>query len=226
MSDEVGVPRPSTVVTANNTHARQLLALANREGAELAKRYQWQALIKEFTHTTLAQENQGLITTLMPGINIPLTETFWNRSEQVTTPGSVTPQRWQLLKASGITGPYSEIRFRAGSLLMIPAPAAGDTLAGEYVSKYFCQSSGGTDQTAWAADTDVAVLDDDLMEMGIIWRWRKMKGYEWQSYRVDYEIAVKERISSDVPRERVNMCADGQDRRYGGVAVPEGSWSL
>ena len=36
-------------------------------------------------------------------------------------------------------------------ILINPAPSAGHTFAYEYMSKNWCESSGGTDQAAWAA---------------------------------------------------------------------------
>ena len=226
VSDELGLPRITAVIGSTRTDVRQLVALANREGKELARRFDWQKLHKEFTHTTLAQEDQGAVSTIMAGVNWPMTQTLWNRTQQDFTPGSLSPQSWQLLKAAMVTGPYSSFRIRGGKLLMIPAPTAGQTLAGEYVSKYWCESSGGTDQDEWLADTDVGILDEDLMEQGIIWRWLRKEGLEWLSLRDDYEMSVKERAAHDVPGETKYLDGEGCDDPVYSIRAPDGSWSL
>lgn len=227
VADEVGLPRPSQVVASTRTDIRQLLGLAQREGRELARRYPWQALVREFTHTTVATESQGALTTIMPGLDWALSQTFWNRSQQDLARGSISPQDWQWQKSSVTSSPFEDFRFRDGNLIMIPAPTAGETFAGEYVSKYFCATSGGTDQTAWAADTDVGNLDEDLMSQGIIWRWRRAKGHEWMSYRDDYEMNVKDMAAKDKPSETkfLDMPPVIVDGRLGSVVAPSGSWS-
>lgn len=101
-----------------------------------------------------------------------LNQTIWDRTLLRPVFGTLTPSQWQQLKAQNVTGPWNQFRIRGGNLLFIPAPSAGDTCAFEWVSKNFCQSSGGTGQSAWTADTDTGLLSEDLMKLGLIWRWK------------------------------------------------------
>jgi hypothetical protein len=68
----------------------------------------------------------------------------------------------------------------------------------EYQSTYFCQSSAGADQSAWAADTDVGVLDENLMELGVIWRFKKKNG--WTIPRIS--ALTSRNCKRDIPRWR------------------------
>ena len=56
---EIGIPSPSTLIGSTDTTNIQLTAAANREGKNLVSGYDWQVLIKEKLHTTLAAESQG-----------------------------------------------------------------------------------------------------------------------------------------------------------------------
>lgn len=96
---EIGITQPGSVVGSNDPQLIQLLALANREGANLATRYNWQALTKEAAFTTLATEIQGAVTTIAPGFKFVLNDTIWNRSLRRPVYGPLSPQRWQQLKA-------------------------------------------------------------------------------------------------------------------------------
>ena len=52
-ADEIGLPQPAAVFSSTDQTVRQMLALANREGRQLAQRYKWQALTKEASFANL-----------------------------------------------------------------------------------------------------------------------------------------------------------------------------
>jgi hypothetical protein len=195
-SDTIGLARPSAVVSSTDGNVRTLLSLANTEGRELLERFSWPATQLEATHTTLAAELQGVMTTIAPGFGYIINQTFWDRTALQPVSGPLSPQEWQGMKARTTTGPYSNYRIQGGSLYAYPAPAAGSTWAFEYQSKYFCQSSGGTNQAAWAADTDIGVLDENLMELGVIWRFKKKNGLD---YSEDYRV-YEQKLANEMAR--------------------------
>ena len=127
---------------------------------------------------------------------------------------------------SWTTSPVPEIfRYRGGDILVQPVPTAGDTFAYEYVSTQWCESSGGTDQSAWAADADVGLLPERLMKLGIIWRWKAMKSFPFETDYQLYESQVQQAILRDKPQRTVNM-ALGERTRRPGIVVPDGDWAV
>lgn len=222
-ADAIGVTRPDVVISSTDPNVRTLLSLAQTEGRELAERYSWPELQTEATHTTLAAELQGIMATIAPGFNYILNGTFWDRTLGQPVTGPLTPQEVQALKARVATGPYSSYYIRGGSLYAYPAPSAGNTWAFEYQTDYFCQSSGGTDQSAWAADTDVGVLDENLMQLGITWRFKKKNGFDYsEDYRI-YEQKLANATARTGGKRILNMAGGGMRT---GVYAPEGSWSV
>ena len=222
-SDTIGLPRPSAVVSSTDGNVRTLLALANTEGRELLERYSWPATQLETTHTTLAAELQGVMTTIAPGFGYMITDTFWDRTLTQPVTGPLSPSEWQALKARTATGPYASYRIQGGSLYAYPAPAAGNTWAFEYQSTYFCQSSGGTNQSAWAADADVGILDENLMALGVVWRFKKKNGLD---YSEDYRV-YEQKLANEMARvggKRTLIMGGGMN--VSGVFTPEGSWSV
>jgi hypothetical protein len=163
--DIIGLTRPTVVIASQDQNVRTLLALAQVEGRELLDRYSWPATQIEKTHTSLAAELQGVMTALAPGFSYITSGTFWDRTLTQPVTGPLSPIEWQALKARTATGPYSSYRLFGGNLYAYPAPSAGNTWVFEYQSTYFCQSSAGANQSAWAVDTDVGVLDENLMEL-------------------------------------------------------------
>jgi len=222
----IGLASPSALLSSTDDTYVQLVALANEEGEELAERFAWKALIKEATFTTVAAASQGAMTTLAgTDFKYIINDTIWNRTTRRPVFGPLAPRDWQALQAAPVTGPYHQFRIRIGNLYFNPTPSAGDSCAFEYLSKNWCQSSGGTGQSAWAADTDTGVLDEQLMTAGLIWRWKQVKGLDYAEDYAKYERRVADTMGRDGSRGVLDMAGGITDYRPG-LFVPQGNWSL
>jgi hypothetical protein len=213
------------VIGSSDTTINQLLSLANKEGKDLSQRYDWQAQTKEATFTTTNAELQGTLTSIAgSGFKAIISNTMWDRSNSRPIRGSITNRRWAQLKGSTATGTYSEHQIRDDSIYAIPAPGSASALwAFFYRSKYWCQSSGGDGQDKWAADTDTGILSEDLMGLGIEWRYLKAKGFDYSEEFATYERRVFEAMNQDRDHPIINL----ETERIGGpgiLSLPEGSW--
>lgn len=223
--DEIGLARPTIAFSNTDPTIRQLVALSNRSGKQLAQRFPFQELTTPTTHTTLAAELQGTVESIMPGFNWYLSRTMWNRDTRVQVLGPLFPDEWQFLKASNVTGPFPEFRIQGDSLYFIPAPVAGQTIGLEYVSKNWCESSGGTGQSKWAADTDIGVLDEEMLTIDLIWRFKHAKGFDYSEDMRQAEININNAMARSGARRKLNM---GNITDFGNIAaglrIPDGSW--
>jgi hypothetical protein len=218
----IGLSQPAAVVGSTDQNIITLQGMANTEGRELLDRFSWPATQLEVTHTSLAAELQGVMTTLAPGYSYITSSTFWDRTLTQPVRGPLSPIEWQALKARTATGPYASYRIFGGKLYAYPAPPGGNTWVFEYQSNYFCQSSSGTNQSIWIADTDVGVLDEHLMEMGIIWRFKKKNGLDYSEDFRSYEQKLAMETSRAGGRPILDMTGSTPTR---GVYIPEGSWA-
>jgi hypothetical protein len=218
----IGLSQPAAVVGSTDQNIITLQGMANTEGRELLDRFSWPATQLEVTHTSLAAELQGVMTTLAPGYSYITSSTFWDRTLTQPVRGPLSPIEWQALKARTATGPYASYRIFGGKLYAYPAPPGGNTWVFEYQSNYFCQSSSGTNQSIWIADTDVGVLDEHLMEMGIIWRFKKKNGLDYSEDFRSYEQKLAMETSRAGGRPILDMIGSTPTR---GVYIPEGSWA-
>lgn len=125
-------------------------------------------------------------------------QTFWDRSHRWQMLGPLSAQEWQVLK-SGIapTGPRIRYRIEGNLFYIDPYPTAITTLAFEYISNAWCQSASGTHQTKWLADTDTAILSENLFTLGAIWRWREKKGLAYENDYQIYSRAVERTAARD-----------------------------
>lgn len=224
--DRIGLPRPTVVIGSSDTQIRQFLGLAQQEGKELARRGPWQELTKERTFTATATELQtGAIPTDFDRL---VEGSFWNRSQDRRVVGPLTPQRWQALQTGLYSLVWDAFRIRGGDILMTPAPTAGDTLAFEYITTHWLTNADGSiHRSSWTADDDVGLLDEELMTLGITWRFRKAKGLDYSEEYRTYEQRVERKLSNDGGMGILDLNGDRMDGGGGTYDpfVPEGNWS-
>lgn len=225
IADESGIPRPAAVASSADQQVRQLFALVNRSGQQLLRRYDWAPLRKEGNFSTLAAELQGALTTVASASFLYfVNETMWNRTLNRPVPGPLTAEEYQTLKSNSVTGPYPQFFTREGNLYFIPAPAASESVYFEYISKYWCtDSTGATGKEKMTADTDVSLIPENLIELDVLWRWRKKKGFDYGEEFREFETAFANHTGRDGGRKKLSL--NGQDMSKGAIRVPEGSWT-
>jgi hypothetical protein len=223
-SMRLGLNNPTSVITSNDEQVIQLLALANQEGNELMLRQPWQVLTKEktFTGTAAAAQTGALASDFDRFVD----ESFFNRTQKKPVYGPISSQEWQFMQAVVSTTLVESFRVRGDSVLITPTPNGTDTYAYEYISNLWCQTSGATGQTAWASDTDTGVLSEELMTLGIIWRFLRQKGMDYaESFRT-YELNVANAIIHDGGKRRLNFGRRGLSGIARQPFISEGTWPL
>ncbi len=196
-----GFPSPPVAFASDDKSVRQIIALANTEGKTLSRAYDWMALQKIGSFILVAGQAQY---TLPEDFLRPINRTFWDVSNRWQMMGSVSPQAWEFIK-SGITSviPYKRWRiFGAGAstFTVDPVPGVGDAgkeIRYEYISSWWCQSETGTGQTSWLADKDTGILDEEIMTLGVKWRFLANKGLAYADDREDYENERKNRAAQE-----------------------------
>ena len=160
------------------------------------------------------------------GFDYILADTVWDRTRDQHVP-AMTPETWQAYQATGISGPTMRYRILDNAFYLYPDPGAGRSMAFEYVSKNWNQTTGSVEQDAWANDTDTGLLDEKLMTLVLIWRWKKAKGMEYGEDFSLYERRVANAIARDGASPHISL---SRYRRAGALigrdSVPEGSWNL
>jgi len=219
----IGISTPTNVIGNSDSQVAQLLALAQEEGEDLRARFQWSALVRNNTFTITLAASQGALngTVISDGDYDYITDqTMWNRTTSLPIIGPLNSRSYQTLQAFPVTGPYQQWMLRGKNLILDPVPTSADTAAFGYYSTSFCESSGGTAQQAWAADTDEGLLNESLMTLGIRWRWLKAKGLEYAEDFATYERRVTDAMARDGGNETLSLESRDRDYRQAGIIVP------
>lgn len=221
-----GLTAPSAVLGSADPQVKQIRALLQAEGNDLSMRGEWEGLTVEALHTTIAAEDQGAITTIASdGYRYISHDTMWDRTDMLPVPllGST---KWQQLKATVNAAPRYRYRIRGGRVLMSPIPPVGHTVAFEYLSANWITSSDGvTKRSVFAADSDITRLPEQLLLLGLRWRWKREKGFEYAEDFRTYEMQVTTYLGRDGGKPVLRMDEGDQTTRPG-IVVPEYSWPI
>lgn len=223
---EIGFPVPNSVVTNTaDKSAQQFYRFANRTGESMSKEKRWSDLLEEHTFPLVTATQ----TYALPAdFRYLIPETTWNRDDQRPVKNPLSSQEWAFYKGwQTLTGINLRARIKNSLFEFEQAIAAtdnGKTIAFEYVSKYWATDSGGTAKANFSADSDLTLLDEEIITLGVIYRFKRSKGLDWvgdfQEYQSELS-AVKgydggsKVISLSAPSGKYRLPAITSDRDFG-----------
>ena len=213
---------PTVIIGTTNKQVEQIYALLEEEGNDLSGRGSWQTLTLEAVHTTVAAESQGDITDIADtGFRYIKNDTIWDRTENLPVLVIDGPD-WQAEKGFAATAPRYRARIRSGEMIVTPTPTAGNTWAFEYVTWNWINRNS---KQYFTSDSDEIDLPEPIVQMGLRWRWKKEKGFEYAEDFDTYEKMVADALS----REGMNrvLFQDRTERRSSPrIVVNQGDWPL
>lgn len=200
VAGENGLPEPSAIVGSSDTTAKRLYRLAQRSGLRVARAHDWTVLQAVHTFSTVASTASY---SLPSDFDRLIDDTIWDRTNYWESRGPLSPQLWQVAKSGLVASAALRKRWRiyADSLANVfyidPTPDSADNMAFEYVVNTWCTTSGGTGQTAWAADTDLAVIEPELIELDMLWRLKRVLGQPYLEEKDQFDRALEQWIARD-----------------------------
>jgi hypothetical protein len=190
---ESGFSQEGTFATSKTNEAQQMVALANRELNTLQKDT-WQ----ELTRTMLLPLTSATEYPLPDDYREFVFDTAWATNQEYKADFPVTAEGWAYLQSQNTaTGFVYRIRLIENQI-EIYNPQDGAELYAEYISKYAAESEGGVPKERFTADSDVFLLNDDLLIMGVKWRFNKLKGLDWQPDFAEWRNMYKRERATNV----------------------------
>lgn len=206
--NENGFRAKGNYANATSQDERQMLRIANR-AVSYIMHFPWarQRRFHEFTLTSdttydLPADFQGLVP-----------DTVRANSRVMPVDVNTTPGTWAWLKSRSGTGgvEYRTRWFRDSVEFFRPNP--GDVITLEYYSSHPINDVGGTPKAKFTADSDVWLMDEDLLTWEILWRFLKAKGLpDWQDTRGEARSYFKEYVGRQAPPKSVNLVQGGDYR--------------
>jgi hypothetical protein len=148
------------------------------------------------TNTSIAFGQESY--SLPSDYNFSIPGTQWDRGYRWQLFGPLTPQEWQVLK-SGLspTGPRRRWRLMGSLFYVDPIPYDSNLLVFEYYSLNWAMTGGTVAASSFTTDGDTYVLEDDLMTLGIMWRYKAAKGLDYQQLYETWDRAIQREIGHD-----------------------------
>lgn len=181
----IGIPKPSFFVSSQDTTAKQLLALAQLAGDTLMQDHTWGNLIKRNTFN----ENASLddFDRFYPASGI------WDVNAAKPILGPLNQEEWNALLVRNITGGDKYWTRYQGAIYIYPDPDATDQFTFSYITTNWIRPTDGPDVSEWSADTDAALVPEQLVKLSIVWRWKQSKGLDYAEDMSTFE-RTRERL--------------------------------
>ena len=226
VAEEVGLPSPSAVIGNSSKQVKQLLRLINRSGKSLAKK-NWTVLQKEHTFSTVASTASYSFPSDFERF---LDQTSWDRTSYWALRGPLTPREWQIKKSGLVASATLRSNFRVkadtrvNKYFVDPTPSSIVSMVFEYVSDQWVKDSGNTTgKAAYAVDTDVALISEELIELDTIWRILARKGFAYQEEKDEAEAQIARAFAEDAGAQVLDFGAP-QPALSERLNLPEGNF--
>lgn len=218
----LGLNVPSVVFASTDQQVIQLRTLMNQEGLEVSSRHNWVVLQTQWEFSTVATAIQ--VSAIASDFDHIINDSMWDRTSDRPVYGPLNAQEWQREKAGPtFTSVYYAFRFRGTDLMMTPTPASGLSVFYEYVSTLWAENASGSGLTVMTADTDVSRMPEEMITLGVIWRFKAAKGLDYSQDYKTYSDFVEESVARDGGAPMLNLGMTMPYRRYQ-PNVPEGNW--
>ncbi|MBP2442844.1 hypothetical protein [Rhizobium leguminosarum] len=215
---EIDLDPPTAVMSSADPQVTQLRILSSRAGRDLMREHDW---------STLMVQRQFTATGAIPEPTEPPSDwnrfldnaKIWNNSRLWQLNGPVDGQTWQRETIIN-SNPVPQLWRRINGKLAIYPNDAGEILSYEYVSANWIAVNGGTTYAAtWANDTDMARFPEELLELSLIWRWKRAKGLDYGEELESFERAKESAVGSDRAAAPTDLSMPNRGQ------VPENYWS-
>lgn len=209
-------PQPTSLFSTTDPFAAELLVAAKQVAESLVKEeHDWQALTQLATC-------QGDATTII----FPLPTGYERlikggklhslRFRNATFRAARNLDEWLFIKDNLLVGSPGNWVILNNSVQIFPPMPVSDTARFYYISNYYALKADGTPQATFKADTDAFALDERLMRLGMVWRWRANKRLEYAEDMRDFEIAKQAAMGTDKGNQIITI---GRQRVRGGAGI-------
>ncbi|MDF9301609.1 hypothetical protein P5P81_03295 [Tritonibacter mobilis] len=190
----IGLERPG-VLFGSTSRTEIELQRAVIEAADMVLRaHDWRKLMKISTSTGDGSETEFALPSDF--LRMPKDADVW--SSRTQSPLSrISPEDWLQMDVGIGDFSYGAWTLFGGNMVFRPALSTGETARYWYVSKEVVQGTDGARKERFSDDDDLFVLDDRVLELALIYQWRKDKGLDYAEEMQAADAALSREVESD-----------------------------
>ncbi len=206
-SSAMGLTQPSTIESASDSQVVKMLSLLNRLGNRLNRSFDWQTMVRKANFTTDGSSEYVISAspvsiTDFANITTPL---IYNYTDNRAIMGMGANED-QLRRMYNITN-ISDNKFRIlnDKLIFDSAIPSGQDLHFEYKSTNWVIPVSGSDKSAFNLDTDTSYLDEELLTLGLIYKFKNEQGLTYDEEFRDYQMCLSDLKDQDKDKRLVDL---------------------
>ena len=136
-----------------------------------------------------------------------------------------------MYKRQAISPYYRKVTLPNGSpaVELYPAQPSGRVIRFAYLSKGWLQRTLDSEDrlSDIEDDNNIPLLDDELIEMNLLWRFRSNRGLEYEVELAEFEQEMDRQLAMDAQKVDIPIgCPTGPGPYDRPAYVPDGSWNI
>jgi hypothetical protein len=215
----LGIDVPSAVMASTDREHVELAAVANDMAKRIAEAHEWQVLKRQQTITGNGETDAWDLPSDFD--RMPLGQRLWTSRTTSPLRHIEDEDEWLGYQVTSLTAsPYGSWTMVGGQLVFDPVLASAETVKYYYLTNLIATNASGTNIVAFTADTDTFRLDEGLLRLAIIWKWRDSKGHPADVALAEFQTEMTKRTARDGHKEPIRI---GRARMSGEIALP---WTI
>lgn len=214
---DVGQPRPSIVASAPQETPLRMLRLLNKAGHQLIKDHGWNVLTTVVSFNPTATQVQAAHPPADYDRMTANTQ-LWDITNRRPLVGPLAIPKWMRLVVDAQQSIDKYWALIGEKINILPVPAVTDNFVYAYQSKHWVLDVSDTPKSSFTVDTDVPRIDDELLTLELVWRWKHAIGID---YAEDMANAGRRKETVIAADRGPAIISTSQPFRDG---LPEGFW--
>lgn len=190
-SKVIGIDEPDVLLSSTERQYVELLMIAQEMAERIARGHEWQKFSR--IHTLTGDGTTEDFSLPDDYDRMLVKSQVWSSSLETPLSPISDLDKWLGLEVQSFDFVVNAWTIYGGLMHIKPALATSVTAKFFYQSNLIVAPASGANKATFTADTDTFRLDEQLLKLGIIWRWKESKGQAYAEWMQDYE-ELKERL--------------------------------
>lgn len=207
--------RIASLFSSSEQIALELSDLVTEVARDIARASDWRAMMVK---ATMVGDGSSITWTLPTDYDrMPVKGNIYSSRSYLPLHRAVDLDQWLEFQITPVVGAPGYWTILRGQINVLPALGASDTASYYYISKNFVptvtvltadndvidtttvyvradavSATGIEGRDYFQSDTDTFLLSERLLTLGVIWKWKAMKGLEYAEDLKNYEILLEQ----------------------------------
>lgn len=195
VASDIGLTVPTAVMSSTTREHVELAALANRSAKALAKGHDWSRL--KTLETLTGDGTTTQFTQPSDYARMLKKAQIWSTSLEGPLRHIADTDEWLGLDVKSYDFVVNAWTIIGSNVELKPALGSTVTAYYYYITNLVVQPVSGSNKTDFTSDDDTFLLDEEMLTLEMIWRWKAKKGFAYAEDMVNAESHKAREITND-----------------------------